>query len=65
MGRFLGSIITTPFWIALFFLFTSIGAISFDKMIIGFGKFTGIIFRAVDEVQQQEKSAPPAVKEGG
>jgi hypothetical protein len=64
MGRFLSSIITTPFWIALFFLFTSIGAVSFDKMIIGFGRFTGIIFRAVDEVQQQEKPVPPRTEEG-
>jgi hypothetical protein len=64
MGRFLGSIITTPFWIALFFLFTSIGAISFDKMIIGFGKFVGILFRSVDEVQQQDKPVPPRTEEG-
>jgi hypothetical protein len=63
MGRFLSSVITTPFWIALFFLFTSTGAISFDKIIISFGKFTGIIFRAVDEVQQ-EKPTPPARREG-
>jgi NAD/NADP transhydrogenase beta subunit len=64
MGRFLGSIITTPFWIALFFLFTSIGAVSFDKMIIGFGKFVGILFRSVDEVQQQDKPTPPRPEEG-
>jgi hypothetical protein len=63
MGRFLSSVITTPFWIALFFLFTSTGAISFDKIIISFGKFTGIIFRAVDEVQQ--KPTPPVVREEG
>jgi hypothetical protein len=63
MGRFLSSIITTPFWIALFFLFTSTGAISFDKIIISFGKFTGIIFRAVDEVQQ--KPTPPTAREEG
>jgi hypothetical protein len=63
MGRFLSSIVTTPFWIALFFLFTSTGAISFDKIIISFGKFTGIIFRAVDEVQQ--KQTPPVVREEG
>jgi hypothetical protein len=63
VGRFLSSIITTPFWIALFFLFTSTGAISFDKIIISFGKFTGIIFRAVDEVQQ--KPVPPVAREEG
>jgi hypothetical protein len=64
MGRFFGSIITTPFWIALFFLFTSTGAISFDKMVVGFGKFISIVFRAVDEVQEQQKPAPAKNEEG-
>jgi hypothetical protein len=63
MGRFLSSIISAPFWLALLFLVTSIGAVSWDRMIVGFGKFTLILFRAVDETQQQMQPKPPRSQE--
>jgi hypothetical protein len=65
MGRFFSSLITTPYWIALTFLLVSIGAVSFDKMVIGFGRFVGILFTTIDQVQQEDKPDPPRSLESG
>ncbi len=62
--KFFFNLLAAPYFLALIVLLIASGAVSIDKAIIATGRFTAIIFSAVDRASSNDNPPFPDRTEG-